>query len=184
MFKIVISRFFQSHRRDLQFRKILEKNVEMRFCFRCTNNDIVCVAHHLFNCCVECIRLIKFCDLIFNVANWNKFDFERKFVEKKIAKRRKLIVEASRTIAQIFVELFKLENVQEKLRIKTFGMIAREIDFFAEKNDVVVSVKFFFIVDFDFSDLELLVLFDESFSVLNSVDDIALQELDNASNCF
>jgi hypothetical protein len=80
--------------------------------------------------------------------------------------------------------LFKLENVQEKLRIKTFGMIAREIDFFAEKNDVVVSVKFFFIVDFDFSDLELLVLFDESFSVLNSVDDIALQELDNASNCF
>jgi hypothetical protein len=182
MFKIVKSRFSLSHRRDIQFRKVLEENVEMRSCFKCTNNDIVCVAHRSSDRCVECIRLIKFCDLIVIVANWDKLDSKRESVRKKIAKRRKLIAETSRIIAQTFIELFKLKNVQKKLRIKTFEMIAREIKFFDEKNEIVF-VKFIF-VDFDFNDSELLVFFDESFSLLNFVDDIDLQKLDNVSNCF
>ncbi len=182
MLKIVKSRSSQSHRRDIQLKKIFEEDVEMRSCFKCTNSDIVCVAHRLFDRCVECIRFIKFCDLIIIIANWDKLDSEREFVRKKIAKRRKLIVEASRTITQISVELFKLKNVQKKFRIKTFEMIAREIEFFDEENEII-SAKFIF-VDFDFSDSKLLAFFDESFSLLNFVDDTALRKLVNVSNCF
>lgn len=182
MLKIVKSRFSRSHRRDLQFKKVLEKDVEMRSCFKCAQNDVVCVAHRSSDRCVECIRLTKFCDLIVIVADWDKLDSERESVRKKIAKRRKLIAEASRTIAQTFIELFKLEDVQKKLRTKTFEMTAREIEFFDEEDDIV-SIKSLS-VDFDSSDFELLAFFDESFSSLNFVDDTFLQESDNASNCF
>jgi hypothetical protein len=61
-------------------------------------------------------------------------------------------------------------------------MIAREIEFFDEENEII-SAKFIF-VDFDFSDSKLLAFFDESFSLLNFVDDTALRKLVNVSNCF
>ena len=62
-------------------------------------------------------------------------------------------------------------------------MITRETEFLNVKNDITFVNNFIF-VDFDSNDFELLVLFDESFSLLSFVDDIAASELDNASNYF
>ena len=69
MLRIIISPSARIERRRRQSKKILEKNVKMRFCFLCIFQNFRCIVNRDFDSYVKCVKINLFCDLIITVVD-------------------------------------------------------------------------------------------------------------------